>query len=318
MARYRHILAAVDLAERSQRTVAQAVRLARACNCRLSILHVSPRRLSETGRAELLAEISGLLPVGDTDLDAHIHVSTGRPVAQILAFAAAHDVDLIVFGNPPRHDLARAFVESVGERLSEGALCSVLAVPSASPATLGAANRDGAVATIVCAVDLHETSADTLDAAASLARATGAELVVMHVIEPWRWAEAPLAAPTVVNEICDGLERDAKDQLTHLLAGQDDTKATALVVVGLSSSRILEEAARRHAGLLVLGAHSTSVLGLQFIGAAAETALASATCPVLLVRPHAEVARVPVTPSLERVDVLPRAVPTRGTPCGVA
>jgi universal stress protein A len=291
MASFRHILAAVDLSQRSRQTVAQATAVARACRARLTVLHVSRARLDEEGRAEMLAQLSGLLPPFEAELRAHVDVVPGRPVPELLAFAAAQEVDLIVVGGGARGVVARAFLESVGERLTQGARCAVMAVggPKAQAPT---------ISRILCAVDLNETSRSTVEIAASLAADTGAKLTLLHVIEPWRWTEAAPMASDKASEVCREMERAAKERVSSLLSRHVLPALSTRIVVsfGMPTTQILREA--RAADLLVVGAQSKRVLGLNLLGATAQAALDDAPCPVLLARSQAR-ARKPLALTCE-------------------
>jgi nucleotide-binding universal stress UspA family protein len=64
---------------------------------------------------------------------------------------------------------------SVTERVTRHARCPVLVVPPR--------HTKATFARVLCAIDLTESSAETLDYAAAVARATSAHLVVVHVLD---------------------------------------------------------------------------------------------------------------------------------------
>jgi nucleotide-binding universal stress UspA family protein len=278
MTSFRHVLVAVGLSESSGETAAHAAAIAAASGARLTVLHASRSHLDAAGRIRLRARLFDLLPDSCKSRGPDIEIAHGGPGRAIADFAAAHDVDLCVLGRHPRSPAARALLESLGEQLAETGGCSVLAVNHPTPT---------AISRILCALDLNGSSQATLDAAAALAVDTGASLTVLHVIDPWRWTASTPAPPDSVAKACRVLEEDTKVRLASMLARHSRLDARVVTAFGLATSQIVAEAQRSHADLVVLGVHSTRMLGVHLLGANAQCALNEAPCPVLLVRPRA-------------------------------
>jgi universal stress protein A len=293
MTSFRHVLAAVALSEESRETAAHAAAIASACGAHLTLLHATRGPLDAAERIRLRARLFDLLPAFGKNLEPDIELAHGHRARAIVGFAGAHDVDLIVVGTRPQSPASRAFLESLGEQVAETARCSVLAVGHA-PTT-----SHRTVSHILCAVDLNGASQDTLDRAAALAIDTGATLTVLHVIDPWLWTESTPAPPDSVAEACRALEADTKARLASMLARHVglDARVATVTAFGLATTHIVEEARRRQADMLVLGARSKRVLGVSLLGANAQCALHEAPCPVLLVRPRAAAPEARSTPA---------------------
>jgi nucleotide-binding universal stress UspA family protein len=130
---------------------------------------------------------------------------------------------------------------------------------------------------ILCPTDFSETSAHAVDHAVTIAGYSNAAISALHVVSP---IEA-----SVATESLDGLRLDT---LTFFDAA---TKAglTVDVQVELGSPvhRILDQAARLPADLVVMGTHGSSGFEHLVLGSVAEKVLRKAPCPVITVPPRA-------------------------------
>ncbi len=124
---------------------------------------------------------------------------------------------------------------------------------------------------ILCPLDFSAATPGLVAYAAALAAATGAELRLLHVREPLE-AEAPAA----------GAHRLAGLQAAAEQAGA--AHVSTGTVLGEAAPEIVAEASRRHADLIVIGAHGRTGLTRFLMGNTAEVVLRTAPCPTLLVR----------------------------------
>ena len=146
------ILVATDFSDASAPATAYAFSLARALNARLSLIHVVPEddvRLITAIRTYLQSEVTPetLVEIFYTEAtkrlttlveEAHatelVHerlVVTGHPAAEIMRWAAAKQVQLIIIGTHGRRGVTRFLMGSVAERVLREAPCAVLVVPAA-------------------------------------------------------------------------------------------------------------------------------------------------------------------------------------------
>jgi nucleotide-binding universal stress UspA family protein len=130
--------------------------------------------------------------------------------------------------------------------------------------------------------------------ARELARATGAEVHLLHVVDDiaTRFMEFPYARFT---ETQAAVEMSAQAQLDELARGVDPAGPPPHVAVLTSSApanAIVGYAADEHIDLIVMGTHGRAPVVRMFLGAVADRVIRTAPCPVLTVReprpaPHA-------------------------------
>jgi len=283
MATFKHILVPVDLTERSRRSIAEAVILARGSGARLTLLHVAPPFVNRETRADLRSRLSALLGPRDESLALDIEVAEGDPAREAVAFASAYAVDLIVVGARRRGALERALLESVGDTIVREAPCAVLTVGVRHDSELPAPR----LRRILCAVDLTDSSRRTLELAGAAAEAAGASLTVLHVIDPWHWPDPGPMDRNALDAARRALERTADSRLSTLIdnAPGRSADAASLVLFGLIGPQIVQAAADVRADLLVLGAHSKRVFGRTYLGSTARYVIETAPCPILFGRP---------------------------------
>jgi universal stress protein A len=283
MPSFRNVLVPVDLTQSSAPAVARATAIAHACGARLTVLHVSPSRISDDARDERLACLADLAaPAYGLDVPPQLVVRTGDPATTILTEAAETAADLIVL--PRRHrGLERLLVESIGERVTREARASVLALEEA-PSTEVEAHA--APARVLCALDLTESSAGTLGIAVALARDTRSALTVLHVVDPWHWPDPQPLGRQEVAEVHSRLAWSGYERLAALLSPYDSPlDVDTRVPFGSAPVEIVRAISAVEATLIVVGAHSQRLLGHAFLGSTAVHVLQHAPCAVLLARP---------------------------------
>ena len=142
---------------------------------------------------------------------------------------------------------------------------------------------------IIAATDFSPASAPAVSQAVRLARAEGAELILVHVYEPPGAASfgSYIASPGLYDEIEQALRSGAEKSLAPLVeaARKQGVRATSRVLRGIPHSGITEAAAENHADLIVIGTHGRSGFFRFFLGSVAQKVIAAAPCPVITVRP---------------------------------
>lgn len=139
---------------------------------------------------------------------------------------------------------------------------------------------------ILCAVDLSEPSKAALQHAEEAAKAFGAELVVVHVIEsqiyPMAYG-APAVAYANFEEEARKAALDALDPLVEEIDGRG-VSASCLVETGMAWVRVCELAEELGADLVVVATHGWTGLKHALIGSTAERIVRKCRCPVLSVK----------------------------------
>ncbi|MGE0815267.1 MAG: universal stress protein [Vicinamibacterales bacterium] len=140
------LLVPIDFSDTAAAAVKYAVALADGFGAELHLLHVVEQPLewqavpemalvsspagdaARVQRAE--AELAGLLTREERErYRAVVATAHGAPAAAIVAYAAAHDVDLIVLGTHGRGAVAHLVIGSVAEHVVRRAPCPVLTIP---------------------------------------------------------------------------------------------------------------------------------------------------------------------------------------------
>ena len=197
-------------------------------------------------------------------------------------------IDLVIAGTHGRTGLGRLIMGSVAEEILQQAPCPVLTVGpnvvGASVRNLTRVDREGAptaarIHDVLFATDFRQESNRAAVMAASLAETFGASLGVLHVIDDYgdRMSRQPGPVEVVLREMRDLLPKEVDSSL----------KPEFLAQFGVPAESILQTAAERESGLIVLGAGSAdghSKASTRPGTAVAHRIVVGANCPVLTVR----------------------------------
>jgi nucleotide-binding universal stress UspA family protein len=144
---------------------------------------------------------------------------------------------------------------------------------------------------VLVATDFGEPATVALDYGRELARAFGATLHLVHVVDDVNARALGLTGfpehlPALISAQQD-LENAARRELDRLLT-EDDRRRIATKTVVLTSlapaTAILEYAKEAMVDLIVAGTHGRGAVAHLFMGSVAERLVRSAPCPVLTVR----------------------------------
>ncbi|MES2997295.1 MAG: universal stress protein [Verrucomicrobiota bacterium] len=147
--------------------------------------------------------------------------------------------------------------------------------------------------TIVAAVDFSNATTGVLRMAASLATAYGANLHLLHVVEPepsyTAYGFTPDEFPALHAYQMEARRR-AGEKLGTLLEDAKRNCATCVseVVEGSPTHSIAEYVDKIGADLVVLGSHGHTAIGALLIGSVAEGFVRKAKVPTLVVPAPAE------------------------------
>ncbi len=130
---------------------------------------------------------------------------------------------------------------------------------------------------ILFPTDFSHTGDSALALATSLARDTGAKLLIVHVEEP------PVAYGG--GEMYYGLPEPATDDLKRMLGevlpADKQVPYEHHLITGSPSTAIVEFATSHDVDLIVLGTHGRTGLSRLLMGSVAEAIVRRAPCPVL-------------------------------------
>jgi universal stress protein A len=135
---------------------------------------------------------------------------------------------------------------------------------------------------ILLALDLSEESQQLADKTAEMAKAFGAELNLIHVVEPLSFAyggDVPMDLTTIQEQL-DDHARSKLDQFAEKI-GYPVTKK--IIVTGHTETEIHRAAEELGTDLVILGSHGRHGLAL-LLGSTANGVLHGAKCDVLAIR----------------------------------
>jgi nucleotide-binding universal stress UspA family protein len=141
---------------------------------------------------------------------------------------------------------------------------------------------------LLCATDFSEGAVAAERQATVLARALGAELVLLHVAtEAPLWRES-LGSPAV-RRVFEAQRTWATETLAQRIAAlaAQGIDARSRIEVGVPWKEIVRVAADEGAGMIVMGTQGRTGLDRLLLGSVAERVVRAAPCPVLTVRPDA-------------------------------
>ncbi len=143
--------------------------------------------------------------------------------------------------------------------------------------------------TIVCPTDLSPAAEPALQIARSLARDTGAKLILAAFVPSPPYtvdSYLPLADAAV-------LAADMKRELTALAQQITDVPVESIVEIGDPGAGVIQVASETQADLIVMGTHGRTGLLRMLMGSVAEFVVRHATCPVLTIKSGAVAATTP-------------------------
>jgi nucleotide-binding universal stress UspA family protein len=274
----KRVLCATDFSDNAAAALEAAVALARPSKAEILVVHVCPfparpaagaaRRpttapgIGEKMRASLVERLDRFVrPAIAAGAKIRPILRQGDPIEEIVGEAQRAHADLIVMGRHSRAAPARWFLGSVAEAVAHRAKWPLMVVESC-PRRRAEGPRH-----VLCAVDLGETSVNTLRYAAALTTALGADLLVLHV------AACPGGEPLP----------DAKTRLALLVAGASAGRVRERVVAGIPYEEILAAGRENEIDLVVVGSHAGGIIDRPFIGSTTLHLLRRSECAVLVV-----------------------------------
>ena len=280
----RTILHPTDFSEGAARALEVAARLTTVSRATLVILHAEllhDQHSHEVGAAldEYVATARRLLARLSRDDSPRLDVARKRAILAheaILDVAANRDVDLIVMGTHGRRGLSRLLLGSNAERVLREARCHVATVRANA-----AIPADDAFRKLLVPVDFSDSARLGLDGAQALAVNRGAEIHVLHVIEPL--PAMYLAGGVTTRFELDGDLRGRVRERLHLWAGEP-SGVDYLVEEGHPAVEIARAADDRNTDLIVMSNAGRTAAEWLLVGSVTERVCRLANVPVLTMR----------------------------------
>jgi nucleotide-binding universal stress UspA family protein len=312
------VLCPIDFSESSRGALRYAAAITAHFGARLTLLAVNDPLLQE---ADELAGFAHLTEDTMRDLqrlfdqtfesrphgvaDVRYEVTTGKPAPEILRISRDKPCDLIVMSSHGLTGFRKLFFGSTTERVLRETTVPVLVTPGTDPGPARAEDIPKTVRRVMVPVDLTGASPHQLRIARGLAEALDVPILVLHVVEPVRATVSALPRlPKVEAERRYRAEQNLKRALEEMPAR---IKAEALVAYGEPAEEIAKFAADRDAGIIVMGLHSSAVLGPR---------MGSVTYRVLCLAHRLVLALPPLPAASQRLDTTAEQTSTGNTAVG--
>ncbi len=292
----RRILVPTDFSEAAGVALDLARRLSTVFGAEVHLLHVrvlldDPNQEEEL-RAELerlmnrsdqrTRELLGRARDGTPGVVVHPHLVRGiAPAESIVEAVTDLGCDLVVMGTHGRRGLKHLLLGSVAEEVTRTSPVPVLTVRA------GALPGEVLPSRILVPLDFSETSLAAVTTSGTWARALGASVTLLHVVEPVVYPEF-YAVDLMPEDVMDRIRARSLEALERLAAEHlPGVETSARVAVGRATEAILEEAAPGRHQLVVLASRGLSPLEHLLLGSVAEGVIRRSPVPVLTVRSRA-------------------------------
>ena len=135
---------------------------------------------------------------------------------------------------------------------------------------------------VLFATDFDEVGVKAAQKAKKIADENGADLILVHVVEPIPAYAYPGFAGFAEVEV--SIREQAEKQLNKLAADLGVDESHRMIEFGSTKNEVLRVAEENHVDLIVTGSHGKHGLAL-LLGSTANAILHGANCDVLIVRP---------------------------------
>lgn len=289
------ILVPYDFSVFSQMALRQAARLARLYDAALHVLHVEalheiPVLDQATGaeRAEQLRRRIAGEHSDEPDLlrDIVVHYAVSydfSPGPSILQYASQYDVDLIVAGTHGRRGIGRVFLGSVAEEIVRLADCPVMTVRENESSDIHFESLER----ILVPIDFSVHSEDALRYAHEIARESGAQLDLLHVVPVNAYPSMnDTGAFAMYAEQPGDVEGKAMEHLEKLYSRIIGAAGNVRfhILHGTGAHEIVEQAIEMKSNLIVIGTHGLTGIERFMLGSVTAKTLRRAPCPVFVVK----------------------------------
>jgi nucleotide-binding universal stress UspA family protein len=286
------ILAATDFSETAERAGDFARELCRQFQAQLHLLHVivilEDPHLEEDHRHRLEELVASGDDARRRDLENNTedqpgleitpHMVRGLAPAEVIVETASNlGCELIVMGTHGRRGLSHLLLGSVAERVVRTSAVPVLTVRGNADIELGDVPR------ILVPHDFSEASVAAVRCAAAWADGLGAEITLLHVVEPVVYPEfysVDVLSDDLMERLVERSERALRTAADDLFG---DLRVRVEVEVGRAANTIVDFADPERFDAVVMATRGLSGLEQVLLGSVAESVLRRCRVPLLAV-----------------------------------
>lgn len=295
MLNIQRILLATDFSAGAEWRMAYAYSFARRTGAELHVLYADVLHGdaststagpfdSHEGALENLRQLASRT-VADSNAEVRFHVERNISAAPaILDYSDDHDVDLIVMGTHGRRGVRRLVLGSVAEEVLRIAKCPILTIRSREDAP----PPDLKISSILVPVDFSDHARSALAHASEIARLFEARLDLLHVVEETLHPAFYGLTVQSVYDVDPDIEQKAVKHMKEMLnrIGQPAAGADFEARPGSAAREIVDYAAERDAGVIVMGTHGLTGLDHFLMGSTTERVLRRSSRPVFTVKSY--------------------------------
>lgn len=140
---------------------------------------------------------------------------------------------------------------------------------------------------ILCAVDLEDTIAPSVDYAKMMASLSGASILVAYVIPAHTpYEDVYLSINQLPNEVDNPNAAVQKSMNAFLSEKFPGMETSGVILVGRPSEELVKLAEEKGADLIVMGTHGRAGFDRLLFGSVANEVVKAAPCPVMTIRPE--------------------------------
>ena len=288
---FRSILCPVDFSAQSRVALRAAAAIADRFDAQLTVLFVEDpllaqaaiiqfdaRALAKTAAAELRRFVQRATGRDVGERAIAYEIVSGRPATEIGKAVVRTSADLVVMGTQGQRGPIKLVLGSTTEAVLRHARVPVIAMPTGAARLVQRPGWPGK--NIAAAIDLADYARSDVRAAATVARAFGASLLLVHVVVPT--PGPPWLLPQLQEQDRTRLTK-ARDRLQKLSAVVKGAKVEGRVLLGDPAQEISAEAAESDAGLVILMLRQGRGLFAPRKGATTYRVLAGGATPVLAI-----------------------------------
>lgn len=200
-------------------------------------------------------------------LHSELQVEFGQPGERILEVGRTRNADAVAMTTHGRRGLSRAFLGSTSEEVLRHAPWPVFLVPRRRPA-----GRRGAEKVLV-PLDGSSRSEKILDVVGPLARRSGWEVFLLHVVMPLVVVAEPMTGYVPLHVFHAGVVDDPAGWLERRRERLEGVRVTSIVSHGNPVGDILESARSTDADVIAMTTHGHTGLERALMGSVAEGVL---------------------------------------------
>ncbi len=287
--RLEKVLLSTDGSEYSEGAEREAIKLAKSCSSKLSVLSVVETNPEYEALAPAVMEkaertarqyLTAFKTRADREgVDCDIVIREGEEPYRVIVDEAGNDhSSLIVMGRKGRTGLKLLVMGSVTARVIGYAPCNILVVPKDARLDFKS---------ILVATDGSPSSSAAASEAVGLAKRNNSMLTVVSVVPSELLPPLDLDVTVNQRELIEKkvMHEAEKNAATVKEAAQKEGVAVrAFVLNGKPAEAIIETAKERRADLIVVGSHGRTGVERLLMGSVAERVIVLASSPVLVVK----------------------------------